>query len=191
MDREVSLVDPFEAVRAYAAGGRSPLDNISGSTKRNPVLDTETTKTDVHPMTSPSTDEWDVALRALAAGRAFDFLPKPPFSDSPLPSSDTTGGVSASFSPDHGRDVDRPRVASSWMNAGKPPSSNERPHNHARKFHIWLAATRLGRERRRVRVPSDMDPNYIRFREELKQKLTDKGDECIWRGLKMRDRPRL
>ncbi len=192
LDREVSLVDPFEALRAYANGGRSPLADISGSTKRNPVLDAETIKPVAHPMTSPSIDEWDVALRALAAGsNAFDFLQNSPLSDSPLPSNDIAGGVTANFFPiDHERDVNRTGFASSRMNAGKPPSSNELSHSHAREFHIRLAATSLGRERRTVRVPADMDPGYIRFREVLKQKLTDKGDECIWRGLKMRDEPR-
>ena len=186
------LVDPFEALRAYANGDRSPLANISGSTKRNPVLDAETTKSVMHHMTSPSIDELDVALRGLATGcNPFDFLPKSPLSDLPLPSSDTAGGVSASSFPDHGRGVDRPPVASSRMNAGKPPSSNDRSHNHVREFHIRLAATSLGRGGRTVRVPGDTDLSYIRFREVLRQTLTDKGDECIWRGLKMRDQPRL
>ena len=49
----------------------------------------------------------------------------------------------------------------------------------------------LERERLTVRVPADMDLGYIRFREELKQILTDKGDEYIWRGLEMQDEPRL
>ena len=188
----MSLVDPFEALRAYADGGRSPLANISGSTKRNPALDAEAIKPIMHPITSLSIDEWD-ALRPAASARSatFDFLQKSPLSDSPQPSSDNADGVSASLFSDHGRDVDRPRVASSRMNAGKPPSSNERFHSHARGFHIRLAAMSLGRERRTVRVPSEMDLSYIRFREMLKQKLTDKGDECIWRGLTMRDAPRL
>ena len=33
-----------------------------------------------------------------------------------------------------------------------------------------------------VRVPTNVDPGDIRFREEL-QSLTRKGDECVWRGL--------
>ena len=187
----MSLVDPFEALRAYANRDRSPLADIYGSTKRNSVLDTETTNPVVHPMTSPSTDERDVALRAPATGCiASDFLQAPPLSGSPLPSSDIGVGVTSNFFPDHGRDVDR-RFASYRMNARSPTSKNERSHGHEREFHIRLAAMSLGGERRTVRVPTDVDLGYIRFREVLKQRLTDKGDECIWRGLKMRDGPRL
>ncbi len=190
LDRELSLVDPFEALRAYANGGRSPLADISGPTKRNPVLDAETIEPVVRPMTSPSTGEWDVAGPALANGCiAFDLLPKSPLSDSPLPSSDIGVGVTSNLFPDHGR-VDCLLFASSRMNARRPPSSNEQSHDHAREFHIRLAATSLEKERRTVRVPADVDLSYLRFREVLKQRLTDKGDECIWRGLEMQDEPR-
>jgi hypothetical protein len=69
--------------------------------------------------------------------------------------------------------------------------SNEQPHSYAREFHIRHAAISLGRERRSVRVPADVDLGYIRFREGLQRGLTDKGDECIWRGLETQDEPRL
>ena len=167
----MSLVDPFEALRAYANGDRPPLADI---------------------VTSPSLDERDVALRALAAGCiSFDFLQKSPLSDSPLPSSDIGGGTTPNFFPAHGRDVDRPRFASYRMNAKSTPSSNGRSRDHTREFHVQLAAMNLERGQRTVRVPADVDLGYIRFREVLKQSLTDKGDECIWRGLEMRDEPRL
>ena len=164
LDRDASLADPFEALRAYANGERPPLSGISGFTRRIPVLDAETIKPAEYPMTSPSIGESDAALRALAAGyRAIDFLPRSPLSDLPLPSSDMGNEVtSTSSSPDY-----------------------------EREFHIHLAATSLGRGRRTVRVPADADPGYNRFREILKLKLMAKGDECIWRGLKMRDKPRV
>ena len=184
----MSLIDPFEALRAYANGDRSPLANASG-TKRNAVLDAETIEPVAYPMASPSIDECDVALRELATrGNTFDFLQKSPLSNSPLPSSDIGGGI---ISPDHGRDVNRPRIPSYRVSARWPPSSNEQSHDHGREFHIRLAAMSLGGERPTVRVPTQLDLDYIRFREDLKQKLTDKGDECIWRGLTMRDEPRL
>ena len=179
LDRDVSLIDPFEALRAYANKDRFPLADTS-ATKHNAALDAETI------------DECDVALRALATRcNAFDFLPKSPLSDSPLLSSDIGGGIIPHFFPDHGRDVGRPRFASYRVNARWPPSNNERSHGHTREFHIRLAAMSLGRERRTVRLPTQVDLGYIRFREVLKQTLTDKGDECIWRGLAMRDEPRL
>ena len=170
----MSLLDPFEALRAYANGDRSPPTDIA------------------HPMTCPSLDERDAALRALASECiSSDFLQKSPLSDSPLPGSDIGGGIASNFLLAHGRDVDRPRFVSHRMDARSPPSSDERSHGHAREFHIRLAAMSLGRERQTVRVPADLDLGYIRFREALKQSLTDKGDECIWRGLEMRDEPRL
>ena len=171
LDREVSLLDPFEALRAYASGDRSPLTDIA------------------RPMTCPSLDERDAALRALASECiSSDVLQKSPLSDSPLPGSDIGGGIASNFLPAHGRDA---RFVSHRIDARSPPSSDERSHGHAREFHIRLAAMSLGRERQTVRVPADVDLGYIRFREALKQSLTDKGDECIWRGLEMRDEPRL
>ena len=162
LDREVSPADPFEALRAYANGGRSPLVGISGS-RCIPVLEAETIKQAEHPMTSPYIGESDVALRALANGYiAIDLLQRSPLSDSPLPTSDMGSAITSNFFPDH-----------------------------AREFHIHLAATSLERGRRTVRVPADADPGYNRFREALRLKLMVKGDECIWRGLKMRDKPRL
>ena len=191
LDCELSLVDPFEALRAYANGERSPLADISGSVKRNPALDTETTEPLVYPMISPSIDKCDVTLRASATGCiALDVLPGPPLSDSPLTSSDIGDGVTSNSFPDHGRDVDL-RLASYRMNTRRPSSGNERSHGHARESHIRLAAMSLEGARRTVRVPAHVDLGYIRFREVLKQTLTDKGDECIWRGLRMRDEPRL
>ena len=190
LDRELSLVDPFEALRAYANGDRSPLADVSGSTKRNPVLDAGTIKPVVHSMTSPSIGEWDVAGRALATECiSFDLLQKSPLSDSPLPCSDIGGG--SNYFPDHERDVDCLRFASSRMDARSPPSSNGQSHDHAREFHIRLATTSLEKGRRTVRASAGVDRGYIRFRQVLKQRLTDKGDECIWRGLEMQDEPRL
>ena len=37
----------------------------------------------------------------------------------------------------------------------------------------------------------DVDVEYIRFQEELKQKLMSKGDECFWRGPEAQNEPRL
>ena len=187
------LVDPFEALRAYANRDRSPLADISGSAERHPVLDTETTRPATHPTTASSIDEWDIALRALATGSlAFDFLQKLPSSHSARPSCDVgSSATSSSAVVNDGRDTDRLRFAPSWANAKRLSSSNEQNRRHAREFHIQLAATSLGRERRTVRVPTNVDLGYIRFREELKQTLTGKGDECIWRGLEMQDDPRL
>ena len=140
-------------------------------------------------MTSPSIGEWDIAGRALATGRiSIDLLQQSPLSDSPLPGGDIGGGVTSNYFPDHGRDVDCLRFASSRMNARRLPSSNEQSHDHVREFHIRLAAASLEKDRG---VPTDEYLGYIRFRQVLKQKLTDKGDECIWRGLEMRDKPRL
>jgi len=194
LDREMSLVDPFEALRAYANQDQSSLANVSKSTKRNPVLDTETKTIErtAHPTTSSSIGKWDVALCTLATGSiASDFIQKSPLLDSPPPSSDTGGGTTSNSIPDHRRDADCPEFASYRTNARGPPVSNERSHGYRRDFHIRLAAMSLERERLTVRVPADMDLGYIRFREELKQVLTDKGDECIWRGLEMQDEPRL
>jgi len=42
-----------------------------------------------------------------------------------------------------------------------------------------------------VQVPANDNPDYIRFREELKQRLIDQGDECFWEGLVMEDASRL
>jgi len=154
----------------------------------DPVLGTETMKPVAYPTTAPSIGEWDDALRALAAGHtSFGFLQRLPLSDSPPPSSDIGGGVS----PDHRQDADRPRSASYRVNARRPSLSNGQPDGYAREFHRQLAAASLERERRMVRVPADVDLNHIRFRRELKQILTDKGDERIWRGLEMQDDPRL
>ena len=151
----MSLVDSFDAVRAYANGGRSPLAGISGFTRRIPVLDVETIKHAEHPMTSPSICESDAALRALAAGYvAIGALQRSPSPDPPLP-------------------------------------SDERYHDPVRGSHIQLAATSLERGRQTVRVPADTDLGYLRFREVLRLKLMVKGDECIWRGLEMRDKSRL
>jgi hypothetical protein len=189
----MSLVDPFEALRAYANQGRSPLAGISTSTERYPIFDTETKEIGrvAHPTISPSIDEWDVGLRALAAGCInIDFLQKSSLSDSPPPSSDIGGRTTSNFIAGHRRDADCPGFATYRTNAGRPPLSNEQPHSHTREFHIRLAAMSLGRERP-VRMPTDVDLGYIRFREELKQMLTDKGDECIWRGLEIQDEPRL
>jgi len=199
LDRETSLFDPFEALRAYANQGWSSLADISKSTERSPVFDTETKTIErvAHPTTSPSIDECDVALRALATGCIVsDFLQKSPLSDSVTPSSDIGGETTSSSIPDYRRDADS-RSASYRTNAGGPPLSNERlcetrvHHGYARESHIRLAAMSLERERLTVRVSADIDLGYIRFREELKQILTDKGDECIWRGLEMQDEPRL
>ena len=190
----MSLDDPFEALRAYAMQDRSPLADISRPTERNPVFDTETKTTErvAHPTTSPSIDESDVALRALATGyTVFDFLQESPLSDSLPPSSGIRSGTTSNFFPDHGLGADCPRFESSRMSARMSPLSNERPHGHTREFHFRLAAMSLGGERLTVRVPAGGDLDYIRFREELKRSLTDKGDECIWRGLEMQDGPRL
>ena len=156
----MTLVDPFEALRAYAKQGRSPLADISGPTERTPVFGTETKATErvAHHTTPSSIDEWDVALRALATGCiAFDLLQKSPLSDSLPPSSDIGGGTTSNFSPYHGLGVDCPRFVSSCMNTRMPPLSNERPHGHTREFHIRLAAMSLGRERLTIRVPASVE----------------------------------
>ena len=185
------LVDPFEALREYANRDRSPLAAISGSAERHLVLDAETIRPTAHATTAPSINELDIALRALATGSlAFDFLQKLPSSSSVRPSCDVGSSATSSSTVGDGRDADRLRFAPSRANA-KKPSSNEQARSHEREFHIQLAATSLGRERRTVRVPTNVDLSYIRFREELKQTLTSKGDECIWRGLETQDDPRL
>jgi len=151
-----------------------------------PFHGTETMKPVAHPTTAPSIGEWDDALHALATGRiAFGFLQTLPLPDSPAPSTDIGGGI------DHGRDADRPRFAPYQVNARRLSMSNEQPDGYAREFHRQLAAASLERKRQTVRVPVGVDLSYIRFRRELKQILTDKGDECIWRGLEMQDDPRL
>jgi len=146
------------------------------------VLGTETMKPVAVPTTAPSIGEWDDALHALATGRsAFGFLQTLPLPASPASSSDIRGGI------DQGRDADRPRCAPYQVNARRLSLGNEQPDGYAREFHRQLAAASLERERRTVRVPTGVDLGYIRFRRELKQILTDKGDECIWRGLEMQD----
>ena len=192
LDRELPLVDPFEALRAYATRDRSPLADISGSAERHPGLDTETIRPVARPTTAPSIDQWDIALDALATGSlAFDFLQELPSSNSLRPICDVGSRATSSPSVDDGQDAGRLRVAPSRAMAKRPSSSNEQPRSYEREFHIRLAATSLGRERRTVRAPANVDLGYIRFREELKQRLTGKGDECIWRGLEAQDDPRL
>jgi len=194
LDREMPLVDPFEALRAYANQGRSPRADPSTSTERAPVLDTETKTIGrvEHPTISPSIDQWDVAVRAPATGCiALDFLQRSPLSNSSLSGSDIGSETTSNFTPVHRRGAGCPRFASYQTNAISLPLSNEPPHGHRREFHIRLAAMSLERERLTVQVPGDMDLGYIRFREESKQMLMDKGDEYIWRGLEMQDEPRL
>ncbi len=64
-------------------------------------------------------------------------------------------------------------------------------NGEAREVHRRLAAVSLGRERRTIRVPANVDLGYLRFRQELKERLTGQGDEWIWSGLVMQDDPRL
>ena len=191
-DRELSLVDPFEALRAYANRDRSPLAGILESTEFNPVLDTETIKPVAHSMTAPSIDEWDVALRALATGcLASECVPKLPSSNSPSASGEIDNAANSTAPFGHGRGAGWLQFASSSVNVKIYSSNNEPPQSHAREFHIRLAATSLERARRTVRMPVNVDLGYVRFRKELKKSLTGKGDGCIWRGLETRDEPRL
>lgn len=72
----------------------------------------------------------------------------------------------------------------SLMNAMGHSLGNEQHHSHTCRFHIRLAAMNLTRERQTIRVPADMDLDYIRFLEDPKQKLMSEGEECIgmdWR----------
>jgi hypothetical protein len=96
---------------------------------------------------------------------------------------DTGNILTSNPSPDQGRDAERLRFESPRANLTRYSSDKEHPRGHAREFHIQLAAMNLGRDRRMVRVPADVDLDYIRFREGLKRKLIGQGDECIWRGL--------
>jgi len=190
LDREVSLIGPFEALRAYANIDRPPLAELSGS-QHDVALNIKTLKPVADPTTASPLGELDVTLRSLATGSlASDFLQKLP-SNSPPSSCDMDRRATSSTSINHGRDAERPRFVSSQANARRPSSDNEGPHSRAREYHRLLAVMGLERERRTVRAPAELDLGYIGFREELKQKLTGQGDECIWRGLKMQDQPRL
>ena len=75
------------------------------------------------------------------------------------------------------------RFVPSQANDGRRSPGNEQSDSHPREFYIQIATASLERERRTVQIPADVDPDYIRFQEELKEKLTSKGDECIWRAL--------
>ena len=171
-DRKVSLADPFEVLRAYAQRDRSRLGDISGP--------------------SPLLDECDVALHGLATGCLWsDVVQELSSSNSPRASCGVKNISTSGSSLNHRRDAKQLLFEPSRTNATRDSLDTEQPCSHAREFHIQLAATDLGGERGTVRVPADVDPDYIRFREELKQKLMSKGDGCIWRGLKSQDEPRL
>ena len=190
----MSMVDPSEALQVYAKRDRSRFGDISGRTEHNslPDTDTDTIRHVAHATTKLSMGESDVALCGLATRcHRSDFVQKLPSSNS-LPAGCDVGDISASSSSlNHGGDAEHPRFESVRMNATRYSSDNEQPRSHSREFHIRLAVTNLTRERVTVQVPADMDLDYIRFREELKQKLTSKGDECIWRGLEAQDEPRV
>jgi len=190
-DGEVSLVDPFEALRAYAL--RGPLRSMHPEILPggDPMIHTDTIRPVADPKTKPSVGECDVAPHALATGcLGTDFVQKLTSSDSPRVSCDVRDISTSSSSLNDGRDAELLRFESSRTNSMRHSSENKHPRGHAREFHLQLAATNLGRERRTVRVPAHVDAEYIRFREELKLKLTSKGDECIWRGLVVQDDPR-
>ena len=188
-DRDVPLVDPFEALRAYAQRGRSPL---GGCTERSAVLDTDAIRPVAYHTPNPTIDECELPLHALSTGRPGpEFAQMLPLSNSPRANCGAEGIYTSGSSLNRGRDAEWPQFESSRTNAKRHSSNNEQPHSHTREFHIQLAATNLGRERGTVRVPMDADLDYIRFREELKQTLMSKGDECIWRGLESQDDPRL
>ena len=186
------MVDPFEALRVYAKRDRSRFGDISGHAEHNPLPDTDPIRHVVHAMTNPTVGESDVAPCGLATGcHRSDFVQRLPSSNS-LQAGCNVGDTSTSGSSlNHRRDAEQPRFESSRMNVTRYSSDNEQSRSHSREFHIQLAVTNLTRDRVTVQVPPDTDLDYIRFREELKQKLTSKGDECIWRGLKAQDEPRV
>ena len=190
------MVDSFEALRVYAKKERSQFGDISGRTEHNPLPDTDTDTDTIrhvaHATTNPPMEESDVGLCGLATGcHRSDFVQNLPSSNS-LRAGCDVGDISASGSSlNHGGDVEQPRFESVRMNATRYSSDHEQPRSHSREFHIQLAVTNLTRQRVTVQVPTDTDLDYIRFREELKQKLTSKGDECIWRGLVVQDEPRM
>ena len=191
-DRQVSIVDPFEALRAYAKRDESRLGGISGCTKRNPLLDTDTIRHVAHATTDTAMGECDITLRAFAPGSLqYGFVQELPSSNSPQASCEISNTSTSGSSLNHRRDTEQPQCESFQTNATRYSSDDKQLHSHAREFHIQLAATNLERERGTVRVPANMDLDYIRFREELKQKLMRKGDECIWRGLVAQDERRL
>jgi hypothetical protein len=68
----------------------------------------------------------------------------------------------------------------------KLSSGDEQAHGSTRDFHIRLAAERLERRQGTIRVP-EHDEDYVRFREELRQKLMGKGDGDFWGGLEIQD----
>ena len=170
----------------------SRLSDTSRRTEHNPRLDTDTIRHVAHATTHTAMGECDVTLHAFAPGSLqYGFVQELPSSNSPQASCDMRNTSTSGSSLNHGRDTEQPQSESIQMNATRYSSDNKQLHSHAREFHIRLAAMNLEREQGTVRVPPNMDLDYIRFREELKQKLMRKGDECIWRGLVSQDERRL
>jgi hypothetical protein len=194
LDREVSLVDPFEALPASANQDRSPLTDISRSFGRDVLLETKTVHLEpiVHAVVIPSIDESDVALRAPANGRlAIDLVQEFPSSNSLSSGCDIGNRATSNSSLGRPRDTERLQFGSPRVNASRLSSQDHQPNNQEREFHIQLAAISLGKERQAIQVPTDVDLGYVRFREELKEKLIDNGEECIWDALEMQDSSRL
>ena len=186
------MVDPFEALRAYAKRDESRLGGISGCTERNLLLDTDTIRHIAHATTDTAMEEYGVTLRAFAPeSLQYGFVQELPSSNSPQASCDISNTSTSGSSLIHGRDTEQPQCESIQMKATRYSSDDKQLHSHAREFHIQLAARNLERGRGSVRVPANMDLDYICFREELRQKLMRKGDGCIWRGLVAQDERQL
>ena len=188
------MVDPFEALRAYVKRGGSRPGDISGRTEHNPRRNTDTIRHVAHATTNASEEAYDLALHEFAPrSLRYSFVQELPSSNSPQASRDINNKSTSGSSLNHGQDTEQPQFESCQMNATRysSDSNNKQLRSHAREFHIQLAAMNLERERGTARVPANMDLDYIRFREELKQKLMRKGDECIWRGLVAQDEWRL